>query len=142
MPDLLSLSLFDCDICNDVAVALTDSLSKHCPKLQVLGISDNDLSFGMEVVKHIEQMKNLEDLCLHNCGINNDAAVALTESLSKHCPQLQVLNLSDNDLSSGMEESVKHIEHMKNLEELYLYNCGINNDTAVSLTQSLSKHCP
>ena len=196
MPDLLSLRLFDCDICNDVAVALTDSLSKHCPKLQVLDLSANNLSSGMEEgmeqmenlvmlslamcgigddeavalteslskhcpklqvlnlsyndlssgmeesVKHIEQMKNLEDLCLRNCGIDNDAAVALTESLSKHCPQLQVLNLGDNDLSSGMEESVKHIKHMKNLEELYLYNCGINNDTAVSLTQSLSKHCP
>ena len=143
MPHLLSLNLVGCDIGNDVAVALTDSLSKHCPQLEILSLSYNDLSSGIkESVKHIEQMKNLKALYLSNCGINNDGVVALTESLSKHCPLLKVLNLSDNNLSSGIKESVKHIQQMKNLKALYLSNCGINNDVMVILTDSLSKDCP
>ena len=133
MPDLLSLRLFGCDISNDVAVAVTDSLSKHCPKLQVLDLSANNLSSGMEeVVKHIQQMENLVMLSLAMCGIGDDEAVALTESLSKHCPQLQVLDLSDNNLSSGMEQVVQHIQQMKNLKKLILDNCGIEINTEIA----------
>ena len=36
MPHLLGLQLVGCDISNEVAVALTDSLSKHCPQLETV----------------------------------------------------------------------------------------------------------
>ena len=65
MPHLQALHLGDCDISNDVMVALTDSLYKHCPLLERLSLYNNHLSSGVwEVVKHIQQMKNLRRLFL------------------------------------------------------------------------------
>ena len=65
MPRLQALRLDDCDISNDVMVALTDSLYKHCPLLEDLSLRYNHLSSGVwEVVRNIQQMKNLRELCL------------------------------------------------------------------------------
>ena len=65
MPHLQVLYLGDCNISNDVMVALTDSLYKHCPLLEELYLRYNHLSSGVwEVVKHIKQMKNLRTLWL------------------------------------------------------------------------------
>ena len=65
MPHLQKLHLDYCDISNDVMVALTASLYKHCPLLKKLSIEYNHLSSGVwEVVEHVQQMKNLEELWL------------------------------------------------------------------------------
>ena len=65
MPHLQVLWLDKCNISNDVMVALTDSLYKHCPLLEELALSYNHLSSGVwEVVKHIQKMKNLRVLWL------------------------------------------------------------------------------
>ena len=65
MPHLQVIHLHYCNISNDVMVALTDSLYKHCPLLEELYLRDNHLSSGVwEVVKHIQQMKNLRVLWL------------------------------------------------------------------------------
>ena len=65
MPHLQILHLDYCDISNDVMVALTDSLYKHCPLLENLSLSSNHLSSGVwEVVEHIQEMKNLRALWL------------------------------------------------------------------------------
>ena len=138
MPHLQVLNLVGCDISKDAAVALTYNLSKKCPQLEILSLSNNNLSSIMEeAVEHIQQMKNLKELYLSNCGV----AVALTDNLFKHCSQLKVVNLSNSNLSAGMQESVKPLQMMKNLEKLFLSNCGISNDIIVALTDSLSKHC-
>ena len=121
MKNLEALYLSNCGMSNDVAVALTESLSKHCPQLQILSISKNNVSSGIEEsVKHIQQMKNLKKLWLTNCGISNDVMVALTDSLSKHCPLLEVLSLGYNNLSSGVWDVLEHIKQMKNLRMLRL----------------------
>ena len=65
MPHLQVLHLDHCNISNDVMVALTDSLYKHCPLLEELALRYNHLSSGVwEVVEHIQQMKNLKRLWL------------------------------------------------------------------------------
>ena len=65
MPYLKVLYLDKCNISNDVLVDLTDSLYKHCPLLEELSLINNHLSSGVwEVVKHIQQMKNLRRLWL------------------------------------------------------------------------------
>ena len=52
MPHLQALYLGYCNISNDVMVALTDSLYKHCPLLEKLYLDNNHLSSGVwEVVK-------------------------------------------------------------------------------------------
>ena len=66
MPHLQVLSLDHCNISNDVMVALTDSLYKHCPLLEKLYLINNHLSSGLwEVIEHIQNMKNLRELRLY-----------------------------------------------------------------------------
>ena len=103
------------------------SLSK-LSKLQTLIINDyygsnNKLTSraASELPHTVSSMPHLQVLYLDNCDISNDVIVALTDSLYKHCPLLEVLSLRHNHLSSGVWEVVKHIQEMKNLRWLGLW---------------------
>ena len=74
-----------------------------------------------ELPHTVSSMPHLQVLYLDNCNISNDVMVALTDSLYKHCPLLEVLSLSYNHLSSGVWEVLEHIQKMKNLRTLWLY---------------------
>ena len=120
MKKLRELKLPDCGINDTVLVSLMISLSKHCPLMKVLDLSYNKLTSD-EWCHHI-QMKQLRELDLSNCDIIDTVCVSLMISLSKHCTLLYRLNLSHNNLtSSGVQETVDHIKHLKKLRELRLY---------------------
>ena len=74
-----------------------------------------------ELPHTVSSMPHLQVLYLDVCDISNDAMVALTDSLYKHCPLLGQLSLRHNHLSSGVWEVVKHIQQMKNLVDLWLW---------------------
>ena len=70
LPQLEYLSLVRCDISNDGCVDLVFSLSKHCPRLEVLNLYNNHLSSGYsQVVDDVSKMNNLRglDLSLNPC---------------------------------------------------------------------------
>ena len=70
--------------------------------------------------KAVSSMPQLQALHLDNCGISNDVMVALTDSLYKNCPLLELLSLRYNHLSSGLWEVMTHIQQMKNLKTVWL----------------------
>ena len=93
MPYLKVLYLDSCDISNDVMVALTDSLYKHCPLLESLSLCYNHLSSGVwEVVKHIQKMKNLRWLGLYRnpCMKDNKQRDKINTTLHRSNPGLRV----------------------------------------------------
>ena len=93
MPHLQVLGLYDCDISNDVMVALTDSLYKHCPLLEVLILSYNHLSSGVwDVLEHIQQMKNLRWLGLYKnpCVKDDKQRDKIKTTLHRSNPGLNV----------------------------------------------------
>ena len=97
-------------------------------KLQTLIIStllynNNELTprAVSELPHTVSSMPHLRVLHLEYCYISNDVMVALTDSLYKHCPLLERLSLHNNHLSSGVWEVVKHIQQMKNLRWLWLW---------------------
>ena len=144
MKKLRWLALSSCGINDTVCVSLMISLSKHCPMLEVLKLSHNSLTSG-EWCHHV-QMKQLRELYLCNCGIQDTVCESLMISLSKHCPLLQILNLS-NEIHIGFGNELTsdewcHYVQMEQLRELYLTNCNISDTVCVSLMISLSKHCP
>ena len=69
----------------------------------------------------VRSLPQLEILRLAGCYISNDGCVGLVSSLSKHCPRLEVLDLGDNNLSSGYSQVVDDVSKMNNLRELWLY---------------------
>ena len=105
-------------------------------KLQTLRInyvynSSNKLTprAASELPHTVSSIPHLQVLRLSYCDISNDTMVALTDSLYKHCPLLEELALSNNHLSSGVWEVVKHIQQMKNLRRLWLWwNPCMNDD--------------
>ena len=65
LPQLQVLYLTGCYISNDDCVDLVSSLSKHCPRLEVLHLYDNHLSSGYsQVVDDVSKMNNLRRLWL------------------------------------------------------------------------------
>ena len=74
-----------------------------------------------ELPHTVRSLPDLQVLYLDYCNISNDVIVALTKSLYKHCPLLEALSLSDNHLSSGVWEVLKHIQQMNNLRRVWLY---------------------
>ena len=92
----------------------------------------------------VSKMSQLQDLYINNCDINNEVLVALTDSLYKHCPLLVKLSLSGNHLSSGVWEVLKHIQHMKNLRELWLRGnpCVNDNHQKSKIEQTIQSSCP
>ena len=137
MKQLRVLDLSRCGVNETVCVSLMISLSKHCPLLRILKLNDNNL-ISNEWCRHV-QMKQLSTLYLSNCGISDTVCVSLMISLSKHCHLLEVLNLSGNSLTS--DEWCHHVQ-MRQLRELYLSKCCINDTACVSLMKNLNYHCP
>ena len=65
LPQLEEVYLGYCGISNDDCVDLVSSLSKHCPRLEVLSLSYNHLSSGIsQVVDDVSKMNNLRRLGL------------------------------------------------------------------------------
>ena len=82
-PFLHILYMADCDVSNDVMIALTDSLYRHCPLLEELSLSGNHLSLVVwEVVKHIKLMMNLRFLYLFGNPCVEDAKQS--DKIKKH----------------------------------------------------------
>ena len=87
------LGLSYCDISNDVMVALTDSLYKHCPLLEHLSLCYNHLLSGvLEVLKDIREMKNLKwlELCGNPCVKDDKQRDKIKKILHKSNPGLTV----------------------------------------------------
>ena len=70
--------------------------------------------------KSVRSLPQLQGLNLNRCGISNDDCVDLVSSLSKHCPRLWGLDLSDNHLSSGYSQVVDDVSKMNKLRVLGL----------------------
>ena len=108
-----------------VDVDIVRAVSK-CSKLQTLIINDKYIYNRLnsraapDLLYTLISKPHLQFLFLDNCSISNDAMVALTYSLYKHCGLLEDLSLCDNHLSSGVREVMKHILQMKNLRRLWL----------------------
>lgn len=133
-----------------------DSL-KNLKKLEKLSLSGNDISSGLGSLTDISTLKELD---LSNTGLNDtnssDVANGLNAVLSNKKENLEILDLSNNDLSkldasnfSNQLGSLKVLNLNNNninsltlpdlpvLEELYLSNNNLD-DTSVSVIGDLS----
>ena len=90
-------------------------------------------------------MKQLRKLNLADCGINDTVCVSLMISLPKHCPLLDRLDLSWNNLSpSGVLKILDNIKQMKKLRELVLvWNpCVQDRQSMEDVKEALQKSNP
>ena len=117
----ISLNLWRIRVDEDILRALS-----KLPNLQTLIINDlhnhNTLTSraASELPQTVSSWCHLQVLFLDYCNISNDVMVTLAKHLYKHCHLLEELSLSDNHLSSGVWDLLKHVQQMKNLRKLYL----------------------
>ena len=93
LPQLEVLGLGYCDISNDDCVDLVSSLSKHCPRLEVLDLYDNHLSSGYsQVVDDVSKMNSLRELWLSGnpCIEDRKKREEIENRLKISNPQLNV----------------------------------------------------
>ena len=141
MKKLRELHLFNCSISDTVCVSLMISLSKHCPLLELLNLNGNNLT--NDCYCPYVKMGKLRALYLYNCGLCDEACVSLMKSLSKHCPLLEVLNLSHNNLTSwGAWKIEDYIKQMKQLRELWLYGNPCMKNSKFDIKQALKESNP
>ena len=96
LPQLKRFFLDECSISDDVMVALTGSLCKHCPLLEQLSLSENRLSSSVwKVLSHIGQMRKLKRLWLDGnpCMKDSDLRSEIRTALHKSNPTLDQLTL-------------------------------------------------
>ena len=143
MSQLQHLHLNCCRINDTVCEPLMISLSKHCPLLERFYLGGNSLTSDKWC--HHVQMKQLRKLNLADCGINDTVCVSLMISLTKHCPLLDRLDLSWNNLSpSGVLKILDNIKHMKKLRELMLVcnPCVQDRQSMEDVKEALQKSNP
>ena len=106
----------------DIVIKLSKLSKLQTLIINIYTYNNNKLTSraSSELPHTVSCMPHLQVLYLNHCNISNDVMVALTYSLYKHCPLLEYLILSNNDLSSGVWEVLKHIQQMKKLRELWL----------------------
>ena len=133
------LSLNSCGINAFIFTAILESLSKYCPLLDYLGVSNNNLAS----LEWKEDLKRLTKLSLANCRFSNDEMVTLFCSLARHCPSMEKLDLRCNQLSSGVWQVVEHSKGMKRFRRLALWgNPCMEDEEDQELCASFKKAIP
>jgi Ran GTPase-activating protein (RanGAP) involved in mRNA processing and transport len=65
-------------------------------------------------------------------------AIAIIDSIERHMPNLQVLNMSENTLGvDGGKHLAKNIHKMKKLESLKLRQCNITDRGIIEIVAAL-----
>ena len=139
MPEDKEVDMTECRI--SINVDIVKVLSKMT-QLKSLKASHNTLT--PEAASEFS-MSQLKQLHLSDCGICDTVCVSLMISLSKHCPLLEKLDLTWNNLSSsGVWDIMDHIKHMKKLRKLVLlWNpCYEEKQCMVELKDALQKSNP
>ena len=111
--------------------------------LKTLNLSDNNLKCGAAslfvTLKNLYRQKKtkLESLILINCQLDDISFYELGELLkSKYC-MLKYLCINFNLIPSDVE-FFKSLKKNKSLKEIYLYDCGINNDKKDEIDRIIS----
>ena len=142
-PVFTSLSLVNNRIDSKSTIALAEGLS-HCCYLQELLLSYNNVGYdgAVALAQCLKSCDNLRKLHLSSCSLQGDGIAALAEQfyLWNH---MKVLNFSRNGvISDGHIVLIANgIQQLYFLQELYLSDCGMDNEAAIALAEGIQS-CP
>ena len=138
--DINKFSLVKLNLSNNVNITYVSgeyisNLIMLCPCLNSLNLSKTTVSKGFNVIfkkliNNIQSIK-IQTLIVFGTKIDSYSLSSFAEYVgNKHC-MLKSLVLSDNDLNTeGGQELLTQIPNNESLEELYLFNCNLDNKHA------------
>ena len=148
-PHAQSVALENCAVQSDVMNSLLKQIS-ICSTIRGIRfryiVLDEPEKFGSYLPEAIREWGNapkLEHLVIFNCKLLSDQCRGILHSLSMY-NQLTNLNLSFNTIGNAgkhLAESIRNWGPSPPLQDLTLYNCGLQEEDCAEILQSLLGCC-
>ena len=142
-PLLEELYLMNCSIPEDTWCEILKSLAT-CTQISVLDLSGNN--FGTSGKYLADTINNwgdglpLKELYLEHCSIPEESCSELLKSLAT-CQHITYLSLNGNHIGASgkhLADAIKYWTDSPSLQELYLNNCSIPEDSCCEILKSLA----
>ena len=118
-----------CTTCSSRAAKAVhgDILSlKKLPNLQIIGLSDTDVSGNISSLSSLSKLENLVEIDLSGTNVSGNI------SSLKDLKHLEYIDLSDTNVSGD----IKSLKDLKHLKKLYLFSTKVSGDINDFLTPS------
>ena len=142
-PSLEGLCLNNCSITEDSCCEILKSLAT-CQHITILSLTGNHIGASG---KHLADAINnwgdaplLETLNLNNCSIREDSCCEILKSLAT-CQHITHLGLDGNHIGASgkhLADAINNWGDVPSLEQLYLYNCSIPEESCCEILKSLA----
>ena len=133
---LLEINLGRCRISEEGGKAIGDALMVN-RSLQVLKLCGNPISVGVvHIAESLKRNHSLLEINLGNCGITEKGGKGTGDALMVN-RSLQVLNLCDNPISTGVVHIAESLKHNHSLLEINLRRCRISQEGGKAIGDAL-----
>ena len=143
-PSLEELFLGNCSIPEESCYEILKSLMR-CQHITCLDLSENDVGasgkYFADIINNWGDASPLEQLFLHNCSIPLESCCEILKSLTT-CQHITHLNLSKNYVGTSgkyLAETINNWGDAPSLEELFLGNCSIPEESCCEILKSLMR---
>ena len=142
-PSLKSLYLKNCSIPEESCSEILKSLAT-CQHITHLNLTGNHIGVSgkhlAETINNWGDVPSLESLYLHNCSIPEESCSEIVKSLAT-CQHITDLSLDGNHIGSSgkhLAEAIINWGDVPSLEQLYLHNCSIPEESCSEIVKSLA----
>ena len=133
---LLEINLGYCGISENGGKAIGEALMVN-RYLQVLKLCGNPISVGVvHITESLKRNHSLLEINLGNCGITEKGGKGTGDALMVN-RSLQVLNLCDNPISTGVVHIAESLKHNHSLLEINLRRCRISQEGGKAIGDAL-----
>ncbi|KAL6483791.1 hypothetical protein MHYP_G00086630 [Metynnis hypsauchen] len=133
--------LSNCNLTEKSCEILASALSSSTSNLRELYLSNNELrDSGVKLLSAglLNPHCKLETLSLNRCNLTKKSCGVLASILSSNTSRLKELDLSYNELNSGMKQLSAGLDNSQcKLERLSLYNCNLDEEDCTALISAL-----
>ncbi|KAL6614598.1 hypothetical protein ACP70R_036868 [Stipagrostis hirtigluma subsp. patula] len=138
-PNLESFRCSATRIGSDGGVTLAKALGT-CTRLKKLDLRDNlfGVDAGIALSKTLPNLPDLVELYLSDLNLENKGTVAIVNALKQSAPQLEVLEMAGNEITSKAAPALAEcLAAMQSLKKLTLAENELKDDGAVIVAKSL-----
>ena len=105
--------------------------------VQYLNLSGNVIdSAAVDIAQHLKFM-DLKGIALIRAHLKNSHVKRICEALVEHCPNLEVLDLSRNQIQGSLQELVDLLVKLPKLKRLKMQDCAITTQGFLYLVEEL-----
>ncbi|CAD5126625.1 unnamed protein product [Dimorphilus gyrociliatus] len=139
---LKELNFSDCDLTEKLCKPI-EKLLNECCQIELFNISDNRLGTGIQnICNGLEKSSStLKELNFSDCDLTEKLCKPI-EKLLNECCQIELFNISDNRLGTGIQNICNGLEKSSaTLKELNFSNCDLKGENWDFFEIQMRKFC-